>query len=934
MSDTMHEPSMDIFTDDQTVTEVHDSEGVKDASSIDPPAIALPEAITLEEHAVISTAERMGDELIADQLTSELESDASCTPEDLKDDDASHDGATTPENIKDDNIPNEDISTPEVLNGENICNDDILVAEDLKDDDTVVAGSSDLEVGLVQQVGESIAQEAAPPITIVAYTKGQAVVANLESSPRLHQHMQRYVRRSLRERRRFSARSGFSAMFLIILLLGVLSPLLFVAAYGLRVYTTYESIRTYAYSGIQHVQNAGAIFSSSRTTSVVTPTPVPTSAANRPGGAQTNVTGKMLDSTKLLHAKQELQAAHNDFVQVRMQIDQTRLLQLVVQYVPQYRPQIVSARAASQIGIDATDIGQQLIDVGLQLAPHVQGPLLSTAATPLITAHDWAMIQTTLDQIQPLANDIALQSHAISLDALPLSAHQLDQARQVLPLLPRAVLALNTAHSLMGAIGWMFGVNGPRDFLIETMDRSELRPTGGFNGQFGDLHINGGRIAPFSLENVALVEYAADTPVAGNEAPQAYRSWWPFANWGMRDANLSADYPTSARLVADQYKQELGHLVDGVIMFTPFLIEDILRATGPLTIPKYQETITAQNLEERLHYYQLDNAGIRKEEIVEHVEDPEQARKLFTSAVAHTLMDHVSHVSSSELFALGQQMLEALKTRDLQIYFANPQLENLLMRYGYAGQMDRSTTHDGLYIVQANVSASKASQYVQTQVYDTVRLDQTGGATHELQMRLVYNQLGPVYGLDTYRDYIRVYVPATARFLQGDGFDTGQPLCGGPLAACAADGIYSNDELVCPTGQYIAGASAPMLNDPYTGQFHPLDKIGPPDNLTSDEPGRAMFGGYVVIPKNCTLTVTLSWYVPPMEQGAYDLVYQRQSGTFPTVDLTVLPPADECITYATPGASFHGVLSQDMSFQLAKMQQATPATCYLHAQTQ
>ena len=43
--------------------------------------------------------------------------------------------------------------------------------------------------------------------------------------------------------------------------------------------------------------------------------------------------------------------------------------------------------------------------------------------------------------------------------------------------------------------------------------------------------------------------------------------------------------------------------------------------------------------------------------------------------------------------------------------------------------MDRSTTHDGLYVVQANLSASKASQYVQTIMHDTVTLDAAGVCT-------------------------------------------------------------------------------------------------------------------------------------------------------------------------------------------------------------
>ncbi len=282
------------------------------------------------------------------------------------------------------------------------------------------------------------------------------------------------------------------------------------------------------------------------------------------------------------------------------------------------------------------------------------------------------------------------------------------------------------------------------------------------------------------------------------------------------------------------------------------------------------------------------------------------------------------------LLALGKQMLEDLKTKDLQVYLTNTQLQGLLSQHNYAAQVDRSTTHDGLYVVQSNVSASKASQYVKTTIHDTVTLNANGGATHQFQMQLAYNQIGFVYGLDTYRDYVRVYVPPTAKFLGGGGFDTGTPLCGGPLDACNQNGIYQHNEMVCATGQYDAGASAPMLNDDYTGQWHPLDKIGAPTNMTSDVAGRAMYGGYVVIPKNCTMTVTLSWYVPPIGQSAYNLLVQRQAGTFPELDLTVLPTPGNCATLKTQGIHIDSVLGQDTSFALAKTNSGTQTSnaCY------
>ena len=245
-------------------------------------------------------------------------------------------------------------------------------------------------------------------------------------------------------------------------------------------------------------------------------------------------------------------------------------------------------------------------------------------------------------------------------------------------------------------------------------------------------------------------------------------------------------------------------------------------------------------------------------------------------------------------------------------------------------QINTSTSHDGLFVVQANVSASKASQYVRTSIQDTVTLNAQGGATHVMQLHLDYTQIASVYGLDTYRDYVRVYVPPTATFLWGDGFDTGQALCDGPYAACPANGIYPGGELICPTGQYHAGASAPMLNDPYAGEWHPLDTIGPPTNFTSDTPGRAMFGGYIVVPKNCNMTATLSWYVPPSGHHPYQLLVQRQAGTFPALDLTVLPTPGDCSSLQTMGMHFDGVMTEDMSFTPPNTQKASTLTtsCY------
>lgn len=678
---------------------------------------------------------------------------------------------------------------------------------------------------------------------------------------------------------------------LIIFLLALLVPTGIVLGYTIAAFQTYNNLRDQAHDGVQHLLNVKTVFT----------------------GIKTHPSG-FLDSDKLHRAQQEFIVARSDFEQLQEKLNGTPFIYTVSTYFPQFLPQIRSVHAASQLGIDVANIGQRLTATALVLAPTFRGPLLTDSSKPLVTQSMLDLVGSTIGQILPYLTDIQAQTNLLSIDSLPLSAEQRNQLMQLLQAIPQAEADLRQALGLLSAADWLLGVDAPRTYLVQTMDRAELRGTGGFTGQYGELQISGGRIAPFSLRDISLVEYVDSSKTLGQLAPPQYRSWWPFANWGLRDSNVSADFPTSAQTAIAQYSLEVGHHVDGVILFTPFMVEHILDIIGPIYVPGYNETITAQNLEDRLHYYQQDNAGIARQVVYQPGVTTTSDRKRFTGYLAHLLMDRVRHAPPDEIIAIARGLLHDLKTKDLQVYFTNPEVEDLLMRYGDAAQIDRSTTHDGLYVVQENLSASKASQYVRTIMHDTVTLDAAGGATHLLQLRLVYNQIGPVYGYDTYRDYVRVYVPPTSKFLWGDGFDTGKPLCGGWLGDCPATDVYPRDELICPTGRYQPGAAAPSISDPDGGRWHPLDTIGPPTNMRSDEPGRAMFGGWVVVPKNCTMTVTLSWYVPPTGIAPYSLLVQRQAGMLPELDLAILPTPGDCAALNITGMHFDGIMQEDMSF--------------------
>ncbi|MBO0781324.1 MAG: DUF4012 domain-containing protein, partial [Ktedonobacteraceae bacterium] len=680
-------------------------------------------------------------------------------------------------------------------------------------------------------------------------------LTTLVASITRHPLLARPTRPESRERKKVSRKVKIT---LVVLLVILLLPTITTIIEGLRVYSLYS----HAQMGVLHLLNIKTIFT----------------------GAQAHPTG-FLDVAKLDQAQRELQASQNEFKFLETHLTTDADINFANRFFPS---QVNSAHELCKIGLDITDIGQKLVQSAKTLAPTFRGSLLADSSKPLVTQSMLDLVRDTIDYLLPRLNDIQTRSGQVKLDDLPIGDSQRQQLTQLFQLLPQAQTDLTQVRNLIGSMGWLLGVNEPRTLLVQTMDRAELRPTGGFTGQFGELVIKGGRVAPFTLKNIGPFEEGATAlPVVQGALPPAKFNWWPIPNWGLRDSNLSADFPTSAKLAIQAYKKEFHRQVDGVVLFSPFLIAHVLQITGPITIPEYHETITAQNLEERLHYYQLDNDGIRKEEIVEKEENPDAARKLFTARLARVLTDHVRHAPPDELITIAHELLSDLKTKDLQVYVTNPQLQALLSNYGLASEMDRSKTHDGLYVVQANLSASKASQYVHTTLQDTVNLDSKGGATHTLHMRLAYNQIGPVYGLDTYRDYIRVYVPPTAQLLRGNGFDSGTPFCGAGYQSCPPNDIYGDGTLLCPLGTTDAGYSTDMLHDSFFRSLHPIDAVGGPTNVQSDESGRKMFGGWAVIPKNCSLTITLSWYVPPIGQSSYSLLVQRQSSTLPELDLTI-----------------------------------------------
>ena len=210
------------------------------------------------------------------------------------------------------------------------------------------------------------------------------------------------------------------------------------------------------------------------------------------------------------------------------------------------------------------------------------------------------------------------------------------------------------------------------------------------------------------------------------------------------------------------YKLEGGTLpLSGVIAITPALIEQVLTLTGPVAVPEYREVVTAQNLVDRIHYYQLIEAS--QVGNVPSADGNSSVRKHFTALLGQYVLARVRNLPVSLLPKLFGILVSSLHTKDAQIYFNAVPAEQVLQFYAVDDAVAK-LQGDGIFVVGANLAQDKANGFLATAVSDQVTINQVGTAYHRTVISFTWTKAGltdqDFYGTTHYKAYVRVYVPA------------------------------------------------------------------------------------------------------------------------------------------------------------------------------
>ena len=229
-------------------------------------------------------------------------------------------------------------------------------------------------------------------------------------------------------------------------------------------------------------------------------------------------------------------------------------------------------------------------------------------------------------------------------------------------------------------------------------------------------------------------------------------------SWQLADANWSPDFPTSAKDAIRLYANESGdRRIDGVLGVTTYTIDELLKITGPITVPEYGATIASG--ETTLKTLQLTR-----------VPKPGENRKAFLSTFADRLFASLLGLPPRKwVDVLGQ--VDTFRSQRLVLaWFKEAADQALATRGGFDGAV-RQDPGDYLYPVDANLAPSSKINAIATRsLHLDVAIDPLGNALNTLDVTWdnpiatavgkPYLELGPerILGM-----YFRLLAPERSR---------------------------------------------------------------------------------------------------------------------------------------------------------------------------
>ncbi|MDQ1284468.1 MAG: hypothetical protein QG620_816 [Patescibacteria group bacterium] len=291
-----------------------------------------------------------------------------------------------------------------------------------------------------------------------------------------------------------------------------------------------------------------------------------------------------------------------------------------------------------------------------------------------------------------------------------------------------------------------------RSFMIFLQNNMELRPGGGFLGQYAIVKIKNGEVTSTFLEDANLLDQRIQAKIT---PPYPFKQMMQIKKWKFRDSNFSPDFPTNVDKAKYFYRLSgRSGEFDGFVAVNSDVFNNVLELTGPITVSG--------------HTFTSENATLKLEEVVEkaYIMNPEldtQNRKAIMKQMAPLIVEKL--FSLGNISKIADFVHREFKNRNIMVNFADPELQVAAEEAHWDGKVATDWGGDYLMMVDANMGALKTDYYVKREVsYDLDLTAEKPVAT----LNILYKNTA-TYGdwrTSDYHTYARVYVPKGSVLLE------------------------------------------------------------------------------------------------------------------------------------------------------------------------
>ena len=252
-----------------------------------------------------------------------------------------------------------------------------------------------------------------------------------------------------------------------------------------------------------------------------------------------------------------------------------------------------------------------------------------------------------------------------------------------------------------------------RTHLLVIQNPAELRATGGLVGAWGLVTSDDGALRVREIAADTALPRPRRAAAAEPEFRDRYGRHGATRDWAT--ANMSPDFPTSARVLLGLYRSATGRSLDGVVSLDAVALAELAGAVGPLSV--FGRRVTEETFLETV----LSRAY------------SEHDRSDALLAAARAGLGRLGE--AGDPLAVARALGSARNGGHLRAFAVAADAQTDLAAAGLDGAVARPRG-DYLLVVAQNAGGNKLDYYLHTRLSATVRIERDGDARSRVDVRL------------------------------------------------------------------------------------------------------------------------------------------------------------------------------------------------------